>query len=355
MKRIVFALAAASIILGSCGGAKDGKPADVDPIKGKTFKVEIVMDTVDLWSSGVKDGFVSSLDAALAARGAKAEYTTDDTKLDPAIAAKVKDKIVAEKPDLVCTIVYPDGFSNVRIAQELKGPSYRFVSMDAVALQDGTISSYEKPGGNITGVGVFIQMNSVLKLAKKIDPDLKSVFFYSWDKMGFVNQWFVSELDRACAEEGLRFEHALLADSEAEFAMYDKLSASPENILALVGVSAFLDRAGKPVDMKAKVPDYYREHGRFLVACYEDVLVGLGFPFGTVVSWEDIGRQLSDKAVLVLAGADPGSIVWEYPRKFSVMINLPALKRLGYAPSQDIIDSSSRVYTNYTGHYAGKP
>jgi putative ABC transport system substrate-binding protein len=336
------------------GCKKDTKTVAVDPLEGKTFQITIVMDTIDDWSTGVKDGFIQALDQALNERGSKAFYSIEDTTLDPEKAAKIKENIVSSKPDLICTLVYPNGFANVQIAQKLKDPQYRFVSLDPVAVSTGTIDTNEKPGGNITGVGVFIQMNSLLKLANKIDPTLNNLVFHTWDKMPELNAWFKQELERDCQEEGWTLDFRLIPDSESEFELLSNYQEKKKGTLLMGGISAFVNRAGQPVDLQITLPEYYNKNVHTIYAVYEDILVANGYPFGTVVSWNDLGIQIAQKALLVLGGKNPGNIPWDYPRKYDIMLNLSGLRRLGYEPSQELITAASRVYTDYSGHYAGQ-
>lgn len=327
-------------------------PGEAFPAKPRIL---IAMDTVDDWSSDVRDGFRGTLDALLAARGATAEYTVLDTKLDPATAESIRSRIEAEKPDLVCTIVYPDGFANKAIAQKLRGGEYRFVSMEAVPVQTGTIASWEKPGGNITGVGVFLRQNSQLRLARRLMPAARRVYFSSWSAMKDVNDWFRGELERACAEEGFELAEVALHDSvEAQAEYYHRFDERrPEDIL-LEGISVFVHADGSRADVNKILGDTYRESLQTVSLSYDETSIREGKTLGAAVVWKDIGAQLAEKAVRVLAGEDPGSIPWEYPRAFNIMLNSKTLQRMGLQVPPDLLEAAYRVYTDYEGAFIGE-
>lgn len=106
-------------ILVSCGKAEDTAPPAAEALQKAPFSVFIVLDTVDDWSAGVRDGFTKRLDSILAATGRRAAYTVADTGLNPATAEEILNRIRNEKPDLVVAAVYPNGFAALTILQKL--------------------------------------------------------------------------------------------------------------------------------------------------------------------------------------------------------------------------------------------
>jgi putative tryptophan/tyrosine transport system substrate-binding protein len=355
-KVVSLALVVLILTLLGCAkpAAKDGKGAKAIP-KGSAFRILIVMDTIDDWSSGVRDGFIQRLDAILATSGSKASYEVLDTKLDPAEAASIKDRIEKEKPGLVCEINYPSGFADSQIALKLKGAEYRFVSENAVPVETGVVSSWAKPGGNVCGAGVFVQLNSTLKLIRKVDPSITRIFSYSWDAMKDINAWWEKELRRACAEEGFILEEFKAIRSHQEEMSFLKRFSSTSGDTAVMGcISAYVNDDGSPVNPVPTILKYIQESMKTPFLTYEDSSVQQGALLGACVIWKDLGAQLADLGGRVLSGEDPGSIPWEYPRKHNIVINKMTADRLGIPIPQEVVNAAYRIYTDYQGGFMGK-
>lgn len=347
----LIALSAAALLQAACGKGED--PSSVRPAAPPPpYRVFFVMDTVDDWSSGVRDGFVRRLDDALSQDGRSAVYTVEDTELKPDRAAELLARIRREKPDLVAAAVYPSGFAAIHIIQKLSGDGVPCLAMEATPIEDGTIPSYAAPGGHVSGVGVFLQMNSLLRVARRIDPDLRRVYYLSWKAMASINAWFAAELSRAAAEEGWEFAGSvLIGDLESEQEYLERFD--DRQGIVVKGISAFVDRQGRRVVADQESTVRFLARNRALSAHYDPTSIQAGGAFGTTVVWDDIGAQLADMALKVLAGASPGSLDWEYPRSYNLMFNLPAMRRLGYEIPEELLTAAYRIYTDYEGTYTG--
>lgn len=349
---VLFSAALAALCAAGCGQAAESSTEAPVPAPRAPFQIFFVLDTVDDWSSGVQNGFVRRLDEALPQHGRSAVYTTEDTKLDPGLAAGILGRIRDMRPDLVAAAVYPNGFAARHIIQKLAADGIPCLAMEATPLEDGTVTSLESPGGHVSGVGVFLQMNSLLRLATRIDPALRRVHYLSWNAMTTINSWFATELSRACAEEGWEFAGSVLVpDIESEIEYLERF-ADRQGIV-VKGISAFVDRQGRPVVMDETSTVRFLARSRALSAHYDPSAIRAGGPFGTTVVWDDIGAQLADMALRVFDGASPGSLPWEYPRSYNLMFNMPGMQRLGYEIPEELLTAAYRIYTDYEGGYTG--
>lgn len=359
--RILLTISTALCILlaVSCGGKKDKDTAAAETsvkgiIPGSVFMIYIIMDTVDDWSIPLRDGFIETLDEHLSSKQAAAEYKIFDTKLDPVAAAGILTEIEKEKPDLICTLNYPSAFADINITRKLKGSEYRFISENAIAVESGTIASWERPGGNVTGAGVFLPINSTLRLIKKALPQVRRIFSYSWDQMVMINSWWENELIRACSEEGFILEEfRLIKTSEEEMELLTSPLASRSDIAITACISAYVDRAGNLVDMTTLIKPILTGQVKCAFLSYEDSAVALGALMGACVIWKDLGAQLADKAVRVLQGENPGEIPWDYPRKYNIVLNMKTAERIGVEFPQDLLNAAYRIYTDYDGSFMG--
>lgn len=322
----------------------------------KDYKVYIVSDTLGPWAVDLQDGFKSTLDSTLVAQSAKATYTVFDTKVDPANTPAIVKAIRDGKPDLVLVCNYPNGFADSQITTQFKGTNLKFVSLNPIPVEIGLIKDWKKPGGNVTGVGVFLQFTSTLKLAQMINPQFKKVAFVTWNAMGVITDWFESELKAAARETGLELtEFARVSNYEDEMAFYKRYVPKAADTFVVGGISAFVRKDGSPMDINRDwIPSVQKDLGRLLFVTYDLTLVENAVPAATAVIWTDIGAQAAEKAKKILEGANPGDLPWEYPRKYNLVFNLQAAKDRGITIPPALISSAYRVYTDYKGNFLGQ-
>ena len=325
-------------------------------LDAREYNIYIVTDTVDDWSTGIMDGFKESLDRFLAGNAARARYTVFDTQLRPETAPGIISAIRSGKPDLICVVNYPSGFADSVITKQLPEPEYRFVSENALPIEIGLISDWARPGGNVTGVGVFLQQNSQIRLMKRINPDVRKLAFFSWSALEPVNLWFEREITRAAREEGIELvEFRRVANAEEEFEFLREYDAKSHEYFVMGGVSAFVHADGTPADMTVEEPAFIQEHiDNLQMISYDETTISTGYLAGASVIWRDIGAQLAEKGARILQGTNPGDIPWEFPRRYNIILNLKTASRIGITFPQSLIGAAYRVYTDYEGSFVGQ-
>jgi putative ABC transport system substrate-binding protein len=321
---------------------------------GKAWRVAVVTDTKQEFAIGAREGFISALDALLAKRGDKATYSVYDTELSETKAAEIVGALKASPVDLIFTVNYPTAFADLNIAAKLRDPKYRFVSMNPVPVQSGIAASWERPGGNVTGVGIFLRFNSELRLMKRIRPEASKLVIYSWDAMKLLNDWYGEEIRRACREEKVELvEFKLVPNAEAEFEFLSRFADAGREYFTIGIISAWVHADGSPADMGVLETRFIQENMRIPSITYDENGIKGAAIAGACVIWSDIGAQAAEKGLKILDGAKPGEIAWEYPRKFNILLNLAMAKRLGIVIPQDLIGAAYRVYTDLEGNYVG--
>jgi len=322
----------------------------------KVWKVVIVTDVIrEEYAQKASDGFRKTLDGLLAARNESAAYTSFDTELSEAKAADIVRSIKALGPDLIFTVNHPTAFADIHVAGPLKDPRYRFVSENAVPVQSGAAATWDRPGGNITGVGVFIRFNSQIKLLRMIRPEASKLVMFSWDATTLVNDYYEKEVRRACAEEGVSLvAFQLVHSAESQLVFMDQYAAKgPEYFIGGV-ISAWVHDDGTPADMTKIEGLYIKTKLKIPYVSYDEVSVQAGAVCGACVIWGDLGAQIAEKGLKILDGAHPGDLPWDYPRKYNIVLNQAAAKRLGIQFPQALINAAYRVYIDDNGHYAGQ-
>ncbi len=343
-RRIAFSLAVSVALAGQASA-----------LDKKEYKVFVVVDVLKPKFQEVIDGFRETLDRLLSASSATAVYSIFDTKTEPSTVPAILEAIRADRPDLICAINSPDAFADRNISLRLSNPAFRIVSMNCIPIQSGVAREWEKPGGNISGVGVFVQMSSLLKMAKMIDPKAKKLIFFSWDKMIEINDWFATELKAACKQEGIELsELKYLSSAEDEFDFLLKCDRRGEGYIGIGGISAWVHRDGSYADMIVEEAPLIRNRIKhFPLYTYDEAAVQLGYPAGTCVVWHDLGAQLGEKGMKILQGAKPGDLAWDYPRKYNIMLNLAAAKSIGMVFPKTLVSAAYRIYTDYEGDFIG--
>ncbi len=329
-------------------------PGKFDRLLKDNYEVMIIMDTIDEWSSGIRDGFKETLTGAIAERKKKVNYLEIDTGLNKKKIPVIIERIKSLRPDLICTINFPTAFADMMITRKLTGPEYKFVSENCVPIKSGTIKSWEKPGGNVTGVGVFIQMNSTIRLMKKLNPRAKKLIFFSWDQMKLANEWFRDEVTRAAREEDVRliiFKTLKHHEETKEF--LSGYAKKGMDYFAMLGISVFVNKKGQFIDAANIEGKWIRENMKIGLTSFDEIDIKYGKLAGTCVIWYDIGVQLAEKGMRILKGENPGDIPWEYPRKYNIIINRKRAQDLGITIPQEIINASYRIYTDYKGDFIG--
>jgi putative tryptophan/tyrosine transport system substrate-binding protein len=336
--------------------AKGEEPEKTASLLKDKYEVIIIMDTIDEWSKGIRDGFKETLNKHLKSNNAKAKYSEFDTELKPARVPSIIKAIKDKKPDLICVINFPNVFADRMITKKLNDPQYKFVSENCIPVKSGVIKSWKKPGGNITGVGVFLQMISQIRIMKKINPRANNLIFYTWDAMTQLNEWFEQEIRRACKEENIKLtEFKRVSSIEDEILLFKKYAHKGKDYFLMGGISAFVHRDGREVKNLSDIENkWLRKYSKIPEIVYDETAIKHGMLGGASVIWYDIGAQLAEKGIRVLQGENPGEIPWDYPRKYNIILNKKRAEDLGIKIPQELINASYRIYTDYKGNFIGQ-
>jgi putative ABC transport system substrate-binding protein len=358
--RIIVILLGILSIFPQCKENKEaaGPDAAGSGLKEKKYTIVIVYDGAHERESFniMLDSFKKKIKSELNKEKSRVEYALYFTKNDPVIAKTIVESIKKRGPDLIFTMNNPSAFADIHIAKKLTDPKYRFVSENCIPRRSGVIDSWEKPGGNITGVGIFIQLNSQIRLMKKLNPAAKKLVFFSWNRMVKLNEWFEEEIKKACRNEKIELiEFKRTAHIEDEINFIKKYSNRGKEYFFMGGISAFVHRDGRPVknivDAEMK---WYRKNVKIPMIVYDETAIMHGMLGGASVIWDDLGEQLAEKGLRVLKGEDPGAIPWEYPRKFDIVLNRKRAEFLKIDIPKNLLQAAYRVYLDYDGTLAEK-
>jgi ABC-type uncharacterized transport system substrate-binding protein len=185
----------------------------------------------------------------------------------------------------------------------------------------GLVSSFNRPGGNITGVSVISAalLAKQLELAHELVPKAGLVGILVNPRPSSAID--LSELQSAAQSRGLDLL-VLEANSEDTIdAAFSRLAQKRADALVVEPDVFFLDRRDRLVRLAARhgVPTVYSRR--------EYVPIGGLISYGT--SLADAYRQVGVYTGRVLKGEKPGDLPVLQPTKFELVINLKTAKALG--------------------------
>jgi putative ABC transport system substrate-binding protein len=250
-------------------------------------------------------------------RSVKIEYRFVDGQYErlPAMAAELVDKQVA-------VFVAGGGEASVLAAKAATATIPVVFVMGSDPVKAGLVASYNRPGGNITGINILTDTLEAKRigLMHQLMPMVKTIG-YLWNPKFTSAQSELRDVQEAARSLGIEVR-VLSASSEPEIdAAFETIKQ--EQILALtVCADPFLSGGrNKNIALAShyKVPAIYefREHA----------LAGGLMSYG--IDIVDAYRQAGVYAARILKGEKPASLPVLQPTKFEFLINLKTAKTLG--------------------------
>jgi putative tryptophan/tyrosine transport system substrate-binding protein len=156
-------IAVAILVLGGCSTAPATKVYHVGILSG----LDYFADTADSFKAKMTElGY---------AEGKNIVYDVQKTNFDPAAEARILNKFVADKVDLI--FVFPTEAS-LEAKQAIQGTDIPVVFANAFIEQGGLVNSVREPGGNVTGVrfpGTDIAIKR-MEILRELAPQAKRLW-----------------------------------------------------------------------------------------------------------------------------------------------------------------------------------
>jgi len=200
----------------------------------------------------------------------------------------------------------------------------------------GFVTSYPRPGGNITGFTIMGAdlAGKRLELVKEAFPKVSRVAIL-WDSANPGLAAYVRETDVAASTVGVRLQNLKLRgpmDKDIDTAFR---AAKKERVEALIVLAFAGAHGGRIVDLAAETR---------LPAMYSDPSF---VPAGGLMSYAaDIPAHFRRAAIYVdkiLKGSNPAGLPVEQPTKFELTINLKAAKQIGVTIPQSVLYRADKV------------
>jgi putative ABC transport system substrate-binding protein len=204
-------------------------------------------------------------------------------------------------------------------------------------IQVGLVASFNRPGGNITGISNLQGPLAAkrLELIHELLPSATVIAVLVNSANPLYADYETPELRNAAASLGLRL-HFLNAGTVAEIdAAFAALPALQAGALQIVSDSFFISRSGQLIALAAKyaVPIIYPT---------SEAATGGGLmSFGPVTS--DIHRQMGLYVGRILKGEKPGDLPVQQSTRVELLINLKTAKVLGITVPPSLLARADEV------------
>jgi putative ABC transport system substrate-binding protein len=202
----------------------------------------------------------------------------------------------------------------------------------------GFVASLPRPGGNITGLGVFEASitSKWLDLLRKIAPDFRrAAFMFNPDTAPYINSFLMPSFEAAVEAFKVAPIIAPVHSSAEIEAIITSLGREPGGAL-LVGPDNFMDTRHTSIIALAarnKVPAVYHSP----VSARDGGLLSYGADF------QDIFHRASHYVDRILRGAKPSELPVQLPTKYLMVINLKTAMALGLTVPPSILVSADEV------------
>jgi putative ABC transport system substrate-binding protein len=252
----------------------------------------------------------------------------------------VYDRLPAFAADLVrrqVAVIVADGGEPAALAAKaatLTIPIVFTIGTDPV--KAGLVASYNRPGGNITGINILTEGLDAkrLGLLHTLLPQATAIGFLTNPRFPSTDNQ-LRDVQEAAHALGLKI-HVLPASTEAEIDTAFETIAREQISAVKVAADPFLDNhRNKLVALAARYSVATMYHFR------EQAVAGGLMSYGIDII--DVFRQVGLYVVRILKGEKPANLPVLQPTKFELVINLKTAKALGLSVSPSLLAIADEV------------
>lgn len=276
-------------------------------------------------------GMMDTLNEYSKAKSVKIELKLENAQGDSKLANQISSRFISNAPDIVVGIATISAQSLAKYAKSGKTKLVFSTVTDPIAA--GLVTTLRSPGGNITGVSNYIDLEPQLGLFKKILPNMQKIgFIYN---PGESNSVIIAEkLDKICQKMKIKLVKITAAKSsdvpQAAMKLCSEVNAvfiSNDNT-ALSAIKSIIKEANK-----YKIPVFVSDTD----AVKDGAIAALG------PNQYEIGKQTAGIIIQVLEGKNIGKIDVQYPKDNELYLNVRAAKLIDINFSQELLGQAKNV------------
>ncbi len=234
-------------------------------------------------------------------------------------------------------VIIVHGGAPARVAQRASKTIPIVMAEVSDAVGRGIVESLARPGGNITGLtSINVELFAKrLELLKAIVPNLSRVAVL-WTPKSPASRHAWKETQLPARQLGIQL-HSMEVRSpdELEKAFKEAVRAGAGALAGTPGVLATFDQKRiSNLAVKSRLPTIYSG---------SDWVTDAGGLMSYATNYDDLYRRAATYVDKILKGAKPADLPVEQPKKFDLIINLKAAKRIGITIPPEVLYRATKV------------
>lgn len=298
---------------------------------GMEYKIGITQIVTHPALDSAREGFIAVLAEEGYVDGENVEYILRNAEGDMSTAASIAEYFVSEKVDLILSIATP---TSQAVVAAVEGTDIPVVFNSVTEPKEaGLVASWDKPGGQVTGVSDMAPVEPQVELIMDIAPNTKKLgVIYNAGEVNSVVQ--IQMLNDIVDKYGLTVVEATAASTADVLTAAQSLVGRVDTIWVPAdntAVAAFesIVKVGEENGIPVFAADVATVE-RGAIGCY-----GLDY---TVV-----GRESGKIAVRILRGEKPADIPVGMVPLDELYVNLGAAERMGVTIPQDLQNKATEI------------
>jgi len=338
VKKVLTALCISLLVIGtmllsSCSMAKD-KDTSIGAAALQNNSVQKKIGIVQIVEhpslNTIRETIIKGLKEKGFEDGVNISIDYQNAQADQSNLKAICQKFANNRYDLIIAIATPSAQAAAGETKDI--PILFSACTDPIA--SGLVSKLDKPGKNITGTSDRISTEQIMKLAKRITPEIGTIgVLYSTNETS--SQIAVSDLKKYAEDNNIRITEATVTNtSEVNQAIQslvdqvDVIFAPADNTIATAMPLV------SSVAIKAKKPLYVGT----------DSMVKDGGLATCGINYVVLGKQTVDMAVEILNGEKPGDIPIRVMEDLNIYVNKDTSKKIGVAIPDDVLKEAAQVF-----------
>ena len=316
---ILLVLAMVMMMLSGCG-SKNAESGD------EMFKVGIIQLMEHPSLDTIRESIIEGLEDEAYVEGENLKIEYQNGQNDMSTMKNIAQTFVGDECDVIVAIATPA--AQAALSETTEIPIVFAAITDPVGA--GLVDSLDNPGGNVTGTSDEVSAEMIMKLAKDITPDFKTIgVLYNIGEDNSVS--VVAQLKEYAGENGYKVIESTVTNTgevqQAAQYLADKVDIvfSPiDNTVAssMAVATETFNNAGIPFYVSA------------------DSMVNDGGLATCGIDYTVLGRETAAMIADILEGADPAAIAVRKMSEMSVYVNKETAKALNIEIPQAILDKA---------------
>jgi len=311
---------------GSTGTASSSEKPSSTSVK----KIGIVQIMEHPSLNTIRESFIKELADKGFKDGENIKIDYQNAQGDQTNLKTISQKFTNNKYDLIVAIATP---SAQAAAGETKNIPVLFAACtDPVS--SGLVSSLDKPGANVTGTSDAVSAEKIMKLAKRVTPNIKTIgALYNSGEANSVS--VIKDLKEYASKNGMtviegtvtntsevqQVAQSLVGKADALFSPIDNTVASAMPVVAQVA-----NAAKKPVYVGA------------------DSMVKDGGLATYGINYQVLGQETATMAIDILNGKKPADIPVKTMDKMDIYLNKDTAAAIGLTLPDDVLKEAKQVF-----------